>query len=417
MEKLFRLKAVEHQKNRLHGDVILLPRFSHSIILALIFVWFAFCILWLFSMHYARKETVVGWLEPPEGVIRVYADNSGVISKILVKDGDLVEKDQPIILITVDRYLASGDNLQLKIVHELNSQKDYLNNQVVRLHESNALRQKELDQQLKKVKEGLQLIQGQVKIQTEKQLIIQRQVDRHIALKQSGFVSSLEYDKAVEQNLVVKNDLQQLLLNENEQKNLINKLILEKALLPDEVKKSEEELRAKLSEIDQRIAEMDGSKSFVIKAPRSGIVNNLQALEGQQVFQRADAPIFTIFPFNSQLIVHLLLPVKAAGFVDVGQKLSIRYDAFPYQKFGIYHAEITQLSKTILLPKELLNSPFEIHEPVYQVTARLELASVNAYGKEFRLKPGMTLSADISLGDRTLIQWLLEPIFSLRGRL
>ena len=115
--------------------------------------------------------------------------------------------------------------------------------------------------------------------------------------------------------------------------------------------------------------------------------------------------------------MHLLIPVRSVGFIESGQSLAIRYDAFPYQKFGIYQGKVSQLSKTLLLPNELLNAPTLVNEPVYRVTALLDKPNVQAYGKDFSLKPGMTLSADISLGDRSLIQWLLEPIYSLKGRI
>ncbi len=145
-------------------------------------------------------------------------------------------------------------------------------------------------------------------------------------------------------------------------------------------------------------------------------MNNVQASEGQQT-GTANIPLLTIFPSNATLSVQLLVPVRAAGFIEPGQNLAIRYDAFPYQKFGIYAGTIAQVSKTLLLPNELLNTPVPTNQPVYRITAQLAQANVQAYCKDFSLKPGMTLSADISLGDRTLMQWLLEPIYSLKGRI
>ena len=53
---------------------------------------------------------------------------------------------------------------------------------------------------------------------------------------------------------------------------------------------------------------------------------------------------------------------------------------------------------------------------MYRVTARLDSAAVQAFGQQIALKSGMTLSADIRLSQRSLLQWLLEPLYSLRGR-
>jgi membrane fusion protein len=56
-------------------------------------------------------------------------------------------------------------------------------------------------------------------------------------------------------------------------------------------------------------------------------------------------------------------------------------------------------------------------EPVYKVTAALESQHVEAYGKEIPLRPGMILSADVVLDRRSLFEWLLEPVYSLRGKI
>jgi membrane fusion protein len=113
----------------------------------------------------------------------------------------------------------------------------------------------------------------------------------------------------------------------------------------------------------------------------------------------------------------MLIPVHSAGFIDEGQALNIRYDAFPYQKFGMQSGHILRISKTLILPGELNDAPVIANEPAYLVTAELINETLVAYGEHIQLKAGMTFSADIELSQRTLIEWLLEPLYSLSGRL
>jgi membrane fusion protein len=54
---------------------------------------------------------------------------------------------------------------------------------------------------------------------------------------------------------------------------------------------------------------------------------------------------------------------------------------------------------------------------VYRVSATLNHNLVSAYGQSFPLRPGMTLSADIQLDQRTVIEWLFEPLLSIKGNL
>jgi membrane fusion protein len=102
--------------------------------------------------------------------------------------------------------------------------------------------------------------------------------------------------------------------------------------------------------------------------------------------------------------------------MEMGQQVNISYEAFPYQKFGTYSGKINQIAKSVIMPGELA-SGLSFKEPVYKVVAELEKQQILAYGKELPLKPGMMLSADVTLDERTLFEWLLEPLYSLRGKI
>jgi membrane fusion protein len=62
-------------------------------------------------------------------------------------------------------------------------------------------------------------------------------------------------------------------------------------------------------------------------------------------------------------------------------------------------------------------SGLTFNEPVYKVTAALESQHIEAYGKEIPLRSGMILSADVVLDKRSLFEWLLEPVYSLNGKI
>jgi membrane fusion protein len=96
MTLLFRPEAVAHASRRLAGDVVLATPLSFRIqagfavavvIAALVFVSLA---------TYARKETVVGWLSPDRGMIRLAARQAGVLENVMVREGDWVDAGQPV---------------------------------------------------------------------------------------------------------------------------------------------------------------------------------------------------------------------------------------------------------------------------------------------------------------------------------
>jgi membrane fusion protein len=117
----------------------------------------------------------------------------------------------------------------------------------------------------------------------------------------------------------------------------------------------------------------------------------------------------------STLKAELLVPSRAIGFVRVGQPVSIRYDAFPYQNFGRYEGTITEISHNILTRSDVSSAPITLEEPVYRVTAALDRQDIRAYGKSLSLQAGMLLKGDVILDKRSLMRWVLDPLLSVKG--
>ena len=120
-----------------------------------------------------------------------------------------------------------------------------------------------------------------------------------------------------------------------------------------------------------------------------------------------------IVPNNSVLQAELLVATRAIGFVRPGQKVKIKYEAFPYQNFGTYTGQIINVSQTIVTSADA-SGPIALKEPAYRVTASLERPDIDAYGKKIPLQADMLLSADIILEQRSLVRWFLDPLLSLR---
>ncbi|MBU2864950.1 HlyD family secretion protein [Reinekea forsetii] len=174
-------------------------------------------------------------------------------------------------------------------------------------------------------------------------------------------------------------------------------------------------MNSSLSSNAQNIAQLHGQRAYTLKANKAGVVSNLQINEDQEA--QVNKPLLTISPEGSQLEAELLVPARAIGFVATGQQVKLRYSAFNYQKFGLYDGVISKVSNTVLLPSELSGVAIGAQEPMYRITARLNSQTVEAYGKALPLKEGISLEADIKLAERSLVEWLLEPILSLKGRL
>jgi membrane fusion protein len=168
-------------------------------------------------------------------------------------------------------------------------------------------------------------------------------------------------------------------------------------------------LQAELEELAQRRLRLAAEQDTLQRAPLAGRVSAVHLQPGMPV--ALDQPVLSLLPAASRLRAELLLPGSAIGFVAPGQQVQLRLEAFPYQKFGMQQAWLEQLMQS---PEPL--PPGEAALPLYRALARLEQQSVQAFGRQQPLLAGMPFSADVALDERSLLEWLLEPLFSIRGR-
>lgn len=203
-----------------------------------------------------------------------------------------------------------------------------------------------------------------------------------------------------------------MLQKQTEQQVQLSQAQFELKTLPTVTKGKLQTLRSSLADTEQRIAEVSGRSAYVVRAPISGRVSMLQASAGA----RADPKnlLAQIVPANAALQAELFIPQQAIGFVKTGQDVRIHYDAFPYQQFGAYHGRIVSVSQTIVTPQDAAG-PLALTGTAYRAVARLARPDVDAYGKRVALQPDMVFHAYVILNRQTLVDWLLDPLWSARG--
>jgi membrane fusion protein len=412
---LFRQAAVEAQRERLQGTVLLLPRFPHLLLCLCLLIWMAALILFLTTASYSRKASVRGWLEPGSGMVRVYPRSEGRLARLLVDHGDMVAQGQALALINGDRILADGQPLEALLLEEYHKQKAALERQLAREEILLAGRRQALERRLESGGRELASLAARLETLDERMQLLERRRQRHESLAEAGHITLAELDELREQALVVTSERQALAAQRIRTRASRAGTESELARLPEEAGNTMDRLRLRLSDLSQEIARLRGNRAYVVQAPLSGRVDNIALQPGQEA--RYNHPLMTLTPTGAPLVARLLVPVHAAGFIEPGQALAIRYDAFPYQKYGLQAGRIVEVAASASLPTDNTLAPLPLDEPAFRVTARPDSAAIEAHGRRIALKSGMTFSADVMLERRSLLQWLLNPLYSLRGRL
>ena len=164
----------------------------------------------------------------------------------------------------------------------------------------------------------------------------------------------------------------------------------------------QEQAAREISQIEQELIKLKQSqKHNEISAPVGGIVQQMAVHTEGAVVQPAQS-LLVIVPAQPVLEIEAMVENKDIGFVNAGQAVEIKIDAFPYTKYGLIDGHVEHLSADAIED--------EARGLVYQARIRMARDTVIAEGKEVRLSPGMSVVAEIKTGERRVIEFFLSPL-------
>jgi len=412
-QPLFRPEAILASRRLNMGRILLSQPISNYLLTLFLIVIFGCIAVFLAEGEYARKETVSGYLSPRLGLSKIYVPRAGVIEAVHVSEGQSIQQDSPLPTILIEQLNSDGKDVTAAMLFELDSQLSEIDAAIER-QRSGAKRETlrlagSIDALSSEVVEFLALRN----LQTSRFELFLLQYRAISKLHDKGHLSELDWleyrSRYLEEKQKIKASEQQIL--QTRKRLTESRFKLEQ--LPDEAKNNLLELQIRRSKLHQQRTELKGRRDYLINSPVAGRVTALQAKKGQAAIPTV--PQLFILPFDDELEGSLLIPTRARGFVKPLQSVRLLYDAFPYQRFGVHEGRISNLSQTILVRGEI-SGPLQIQEPVYIATIKLNQQTIHTYGEEMPLQPGMLLKADIILEKRSIISWLMEPLYSLRGR-
>lgn len=415
---LFRQEAINHQSQRLTGAITLTQPMSIKLTVTLLVVITASIILFLFSAEYSRKETVRGFLMPSKGVIKSFAPRGGTIEKLWVKEGDSVEKGAALVSLIIHQTNADGQSLGSQLIGRVEQQLDLVNSQIAQHKQLERTELTNLTSREKAIAKEQTALSIQATLAQDKLALLQSQQENLNLLNKNGYASTFEAQRYQQAILDAQQDNQQIQRLLVQTENQIAQINHVRRNIPHQFALQVNSLLRQKAELENQLAQYKNQHRYTVTASHGGTVTGIQVLQGETLSSTKSnvTPILHILPAGSELIAEILLPTRSAGFIALGQETRLRFDAFPYQRFGFIKSEITRVDRALISSNEV-SLPIQLQEPVYRLQASLSQQQVNAYGKSFPLKSGMLLQADIMLEKRTIIEWIFEPLYSLKGRL
>lgn len=369
----------------------------------------------------------------PEGEKQVLQSAiGGKLKQILVKEGQLVEKGQPLVefdatfqrtaleelksqqvtlLASIERMNALLDNrepnfgeFEIDFPDIVSQQKAQLNAQKGLYYQKRIVLEKDSE----KIAEQLRVVEKSLP-SYEKELSATKQ-ELNILEKgfKAGNISRLRVLEmrqklaSIEQKIEEARGKKSVLIKQadsNEQK--IEQLLAEaKAKVSDDRSKAVSDLSALNARVRSSQAKLTNT---MLVSPLQGLVQSLPSTQNGGVIQPGGT-VVEIVPVGGKADFKARLSPRDIGFVNVGQPTRIKIDAFDYSRFGALKGEVESISPT--------TSQSERGEIYYEVVVSVETPYFRDNPESFSILPGMTGEVDITTGEKSVFQYLWKPIYT-----
>lgn len=158
---------------------------------------------------------------------------------------------------------------------------------------------------------------------------------------------------------------------------------------------------AETAEAARRLEER--AERTLLRAPITGILRGLAVHRPGTVLQPGML-VGEIMPLDAALMADVRLAPRDIGFIALGQPVHVKVEAFDYARFGTIAGRVERISAGTFLDEQ--------RQPHYRARIALEQQHVGHDARHARLTAGMTVQADITTGTKTVLQYLLKPIYS-----
>lgn len=400
MRQLFRPEAIEKSRPSLLGEVSLSRPPSASIFACIgAGACIAALLIGIFGT-YTRKTTVAGQLVSDRGLVSVASPIQGNVSELLVAEGAIVAAGDSIATILAQ----PGDADEEGAAHF----REGRDKSIAALRLAQAASEETLLARERGIKSDLE----NTLLERE---ILAKERDRRIAQSKLGKLAVEQYRRAAEEQLISRSQLTQQEISSIEREAVIDSLDRQDLALRtrvsrlgnelDEIRAALRESRANASmstvELEDRYVRDSLGLERVIRAPIAGSVAVVHLVSGEAVGTAGE--VISILPAEHQLHAMLHVPSRGIGLIEIGQRVSMRVEAFPHARYGLLKGEVARISAT---PVSAVSSGGG--EPAYRVIVVLDTQLLEGR----RLLPGMAVSADVWGESMSVFEWLFEPVIA-----
>lgn len=415
-DELFRKEALATRRDTQLGGIVLARPPSALALTVLAGIVAVVVLTFICASSYTRRTSVVGQLVPVQGGVTVMAPVAGVVAQVNVEEGGRVRPGQPLLRLETPLATRSGTDAIAALASQLAQRRDGLVSAQSAREDVLAIQAHGLRAQLEAARGEQAQVRKEIEVRENALALARQSLERLRQLQRGRYTSLAQVEQQQSSVLDYAAQLQSLrrvAANGARQQAQLAQALAE---LPGQRLSGRAEHQRAMAQLAQEQVETDARGAQAITATVDGFIATQLVKAGHAV--QAGQPLLTLIPVDATLEVELWVPSRAIGFIAPGDAVMLRYQAYPYQKFGHQRGIVRRVGRSALGQRELQLSALggSTDEPYYRVVVALRRQSITAYGKAERLHPGMMLEADILGERRRLIEWIFEPLYTISGR-
>ena len=387
---------------------------------------------WSFLGHINEVAVAAGKVIPSGQVKTVQVKNKGIVKEINVTEGQIVKEGDVLVVLDPTTTTADYDSLKKRAAYyKLDIQR-----LTAELTQQPFVPEEDPDLEPHDLAAEMALYQSRTNdYRTQRQSRVDV-IDQKVARLQATQAS---YEKYAEV-LAIEQEKEARLIDLSEQNAISEFQLLEQQSKTIEYAKNAQSLldelnsiRAEIAEAQQNLANVDASyhkdimtalveakkeyytvtesikkadedsRMATIYAPISGRVYNLNIHTLGGIVTDAQ-PLMQIVPEEVKLEFEVYADNKDIGFIKVGQEAEVKVETFNFQKFGMYKAEVMEISA------DAVNEPSDQQrDKKFKLLLDPTSNDINVYGQPAKLEIGMNVSAEIKIKEKRIIDFFLDP--------
>ncbi|AIR66893.1 HlyD family secretion protein [Cedecea neteri] len=415
---MFRQEAIENRKRKWQGRALLLPGVPLYVTAGMCLFFIAAFLIFVITGSYTRRVNVTGEITTYPRAAHVYSSVQGVVVKQYVTEGQIISAGEPIYQIDVSKSTRSGvvsDNQRSDIGKQLERISQIIN----RIESS---KKSTLDMLVKQKIQYTDALTRSTDIllhAREGLRIMKENMENYRSYQTKGLINKDQLTNQVALYYQQQNNL--LGLSGQNEQNSLQITALESQIQTQAANFDNQIYQMELQryELQKELLSIDAGGTIVIRALADGRVDSLSVTVGQMV--TVGDSLFQIIPKHiDHYSLVLWVPNDAIPYLSVNDRVNIRYEAFPAEKFGQFAGTVSVISKAPASPQEMLTyqgapkAAPSVSVPFYKIVVRPEKQSLLYDGKYMSLENGMKAESTLFLENRKIYQWMLSPFYDMK---